>query len=113
MSAAVATAGAAVALALSLAAVVGILHNRRHGVLRDTEHPDDLDTVITSLHKIAPGDSILKRFRMRTSDGSYHWVDGHGKPYIDADGNPDGLIAAVRIVDEPQRSTTSPFGQSP
>lgn len=54
MSAAVATAGAAVALALSLAAVVGILHNRRHGVLRDTEHPDDLDTADLGLSSTGP-----------------------------------------------------------
>lgn len=44
MSAAVATAGAAIASALGLAAVIGVLHNRRHGVLRDSDHPSDLDT---------------------------------------------------------------------
>ncbi|MBI3691030.1 MAG: GGDEF domain-containing protein, partial [Mycolicibacterium aromaticivorans] len=33
-------------------------------------------------------------------DGGYHWVDGHGKPYMDADGNVDGLIAALRIADD-------------
>lgn len=34
----------AIALALSLAAVVGLLHNRRHGVLRDTAETPDVDT---------------------------------------------------------------------
>ena len=38
------TAVAAIVATLSLAAVVGVLHNRRHGVLRDTGHRDDLDT---------------------------------------------------------------------
>ena len=30
----------------------------------------------------------------------YHWVDGHGKPYVDAEGHADGLIAALRVVDD-------------
>lgn len=38
------TAGAAIAAALGLAGVAGALHNRRAGTLRDTEHPEDLDT---------------------------------------------------------------------
>ncbi len=38
------TAGAAIAGALGLAATAGVLHNRRHGVIRDTDHPADLDT---------------------------------------------------------------------
>lgn len=37
---------------------------------------------------------------MRSADGGYHWVEGHGKPYVDAEGNTDGLIAAVRMFDE-------------
>ncbi|MCV7091217.1 sensor domain-containing diguanylate cyclase [Mycobacterium interjectum] len=63
-------------------------------------HPQDLETVITALRRVAAGESVLQRFRVRADDGSYHWVEGHGKPYVDAEGNTDGLIAAVRIVDD-------------
>jgi diguanylate cyclase (GGDEF)-like protein/PAS domain S-box-containing protein len=63
-------------------------------------HPEDLDTVTTALQRIAGGESVLQRFRVRSVDGDYHWVDGHGKPYVDAQGNTDGLIAALRIVDD-------------
>ncbi|QZT58748.1 sensor domain-containing diguanylate cyclase [Mycolicibacterium austroafricanum] len=63
-------------------------------------HPDDLDAIATALQKIAGGESVLQRFRARAADGEYHWIDGHGKPYVDADGNPDGLIAALRIADD-------------
>jgi diguanylate cyclase (GGDEF)-like protein/PAS domain S-box-containing protein len=66
----------------------------------DRIHPDDLDTVATALHRIAGGESVVQRFRVRAPDGGYHWVDGHGRPYIDAQGNTDGLIAALRIVDD-------------
>ena len=63
-------------------------------------HPDDLDTLTDALHRIANGDSVLHRFRVRSLDSGYHWVDGHGKPYMDAQGTIDGLIAALRIADD-------------
>lgn len=49
-----ATATAAIAAALGLAGLVGILHNRRHGVLRDTARPDDLDTTDLGLSGSGP-----------------------------------------------------------
>ena len=48
---AVVTAGAAIAAALSLAAAAGVLHNRRSGTLRDTVHPQDLDTAELGLSR--------------------------------------------------------------
>ena len=63
-------------------------------------HSDDLDTLADALHRIANGDSVLHRFRVRSLDGDYHWVDGHGKPYMDSEGHVDGLIAALRTADD-------------
>ncbi|HTY32184.1 sensor domain-containing diguanylate cyclase [Mycobacterium sp.] len=63
-------------------------------------HPRDRETVIAALRRVAAGESVLQRFRIRSADGEYHWAEGHGKPYVDADGNTDGLIAAVRMVDD-------------
>ena len=63
-------------------------------------HPNDLDTLAIALHRITSGESVLQRFRVRSVDGGYHWVDGHAKPYVDAEGNTDGLIAALRIADD-------------
>jgi len=48
------TAGAAIAAALGLAGVAGVLHNRRSGVLRDIADPADLDTVGLRLSATAP-----------------------------------------------------------
>lgn len=62
-------------------------------------HPDDMDAV-GALGGIAGGDSVLRRFRVRSADGRYHWVDSHAKLYVDAAGNADGVIAALRIVDD-------------
>lgn len=67
---------------------------------RNQIHPDDLDALATVLERIAIGESVLQRFRVHAVDGGRHWVDGHGKPYVDAEGKTDGLIAALRIVDD-------------
>jgi diguanylate cyclase (GGDEF)-like protein len=63
-------------------------------------HPEDLDTLATILEKIGSGASVHHRFRVLSTDRDYHWVDGHGKPYVDAEGHTDGLIAALRVVDD-------------
>ena len=71
--------------------------------LRDRIYPDDLDDLdqdAASRPEMDPQKSLKARFRVRTAEGGYHWVDGNAKPYLDADGNPDGLIAALRIVDD-------------
>ncbi len=74
-----------------------------HWIGRDIGHnidPDDLERVLATLAGVAPDKPVQARFRVHTADGGYHWVDGHAKPYIDAAGNTDGLIAALRIIDE-------------
>lgn len=65
----------------------------------DSIHPDDRITLARAVLRIASGESVLQRFRVCSADDHYHWVDGHGKPYVDAEGRTDGLIAALRIVD--------------
>jgi thioredoxin-like negative regulator of GroEL len=51
---AIVTATAAIAAALGLAGVAGALHNRRAGTLRDTEHPEGLDTADLGLSQTSP-----------------------------------------------------------
>ena len=49
------TAGAAIAAAMGIAGIVGVLHNRRAGVLRHTEHPEGLaDTADLGLSNTSP-----------------------------------------------------------
>lgn len=70
--------------------------------LRDRIHPEDLDHLDTDAasRELAPEKPLKARFRVRTASGAYHWVDGNAKPYLDADGRTDGVIAALRIVDD-------------
>jgi len=54
MTPGMATAMTAIAAALGLAAAAGMLHNRRQGVIRGTDHPGDLDTSRLGLSGAGP-----------------------------------------------------------
>lgn len=54
MNSASAAAVAAITAALSLAALFGVLHNRRHGVLRDTAEAPEVDTGELGLSSTGP-----------------------------------------------------------
>ena len=82
------------------AALGGPLHRWTGSAFAQRTHPDDRDKLASAMRRIAGGEQVLQRFRVRSVDGDYHWVDGHGKPYTDAQGETDGLIAALRMVDD-------------
>jgi diguanylate cyclase (GGDEF)-like protein/PAS domain S-box-containing protein len=63
-------------------------------------HVDDAGFVSLSENRSAPAEFPVERFRINCADGSYHWVDCRSKPYVDADGKDDGVIAALRVVDD-------------
>ena len=63
-------------------------------------HPDDIDIMSATLDEIEQGRSITARVRVAIADGGYCWVEGRAKPYNDAAGNADGMIAALRVVDD-------------
>ena len=63
-------------------------------------HPDDLPDVMSVLQQITTGGPATQRLRILAADGDYRWVEGHAKPYVDANGRSDGIIAALRIVDD-------------
>lgn len=65
-----------------------------------TTYPDDLEVVAAGIAEIGEAGAAVARFRVLTADGGYHWVEGHGKPFIDAEGNPNGLIVALRVIDD-------------
>jgi len=64
-------------------------------------HPDDVDRFAADLREIASEKEVVAtRFRVIAAGGEYHWVEGHGKPYIDAQGNIDGIIGSMRVADD-------------
>lgn len=66
----------------------------------DRVHPDDRNTLQAALRRVADGEAVIQRFRILSVDSGYRWVDGHAKPYVDADGKTDGVIAALRLADD-------------
>lgn len=66
----------------------------------DRIHPEDRHTLETALQRVADGEAVIQRFRILSVDSGYRWVDGHAKPYVDADGKADGVIAALRLADD-------------
>jgi len=63
-------------------------------------HADDVDFVHLGEEPSATDEPAVERFRINRNDGDYHWVDCRSKAYVDADGNDDGVIAALRVVDD-------------
>ncbi|MCH9728933.1 MAG: EAL domain-containing protein [Actinomycetia bacterium] len=63
-------------------------------------HPDDLDKTFAVLQEVARNGSGVVRNRILTASGDYVWVEARGKPYVDAEGNADGMIFAMRVVAE-------------
>jgi diguanylate cyclase (GGDEF)-like protein/PAS domain S-box-containing protein len=63
-------------------------------------HADDAEFVDISEQRTATDEPGVERFRINRADGGFHWVDCRSKPYVDADGEDDGVIAALRVVDD-------------
>ncbi|MCB0949721.1 MAG: EAL domain-containing protein [Mycobacterium sp.] len=63
-------------------------------------HPDDLDATKAAMREATRGNSVVLRVRVQTAGGGYRWTEASGKPHIQAPGNLDGMIFAVRVVDD-------------
>jgi diguanylate cyclase (GGDEF)-like protein/PAS domain S-box-containing protein len=63
-------------------------------------HADDAEFVDIGQQRTATDEPGVERFRINRADGGFHWVDCRSKPYVDADGEDDGVIAALRVVDD-------------
>lgn len=62
-------------------------------------HPEDLEAHEAALRALGRGESLVCRRRLRGRDGSWHWVDVHAGPYHDQQGDIDGLVASLRVID--------------
>ena len=60
---------------------------------------EDLPIVGELLEQTATGKSALRRLRVRDADGKVHWCEVHAKLFYDAEGNPDGRTASLRVID--------------
>lgn len=67
--------------------------------LRDFIHPFDLRAYDEVLERASQGQALVRRARICTNDGTYHWVEAHVAPFRDESGRMDGVSASMRNVD--------------
>jgi diguanylate cyclase (GGDEF)-like protein/PAS domain S-box-containing protein len=65
----------------------------------DVLHPADAPVYGVGPSTVEAGESVVQRARVRAHDGEYHWIEVHAKAFLDSDGQPDGLVASLRVVD--------------
>jgi diguanylate cyclase (GGDEF)-like protein/PAS domain S-box-containing protein len=65
----------------------------------DLLHPDDLAQFTSDRADLATGHSPVHRYRLLDRDQRYHWVEEHPRTYLDAQGNPDGIVGSFRTID--------------
>jgi len=71
----------------------------------DSIHPDDLPKVHESVGALEKP-SLVTRFeyRLRSQDGSYHWMLDTAAPWFDAEGKVEGYIGSVLDISDRQKT---------
>jgi diguanylate cyclase (GGDEF)-like protein/PAS domain S-box-containing protein len=62
-------------------------------------HPEDHVKFSAGRARIASDGEAVFRYRILRSDDSYQWVESHAKPYVNAEGEREGVITIIRVVD--------------
>jgi diguanylate cyclase (GGDEF)-like protein/PAS domain S-box-containing protein len=82
----------------SVTAVAGWLPDEVVGTgPADLVHPDDLDRLLAAW---LPAEDLLPRmrYRLRSKDGTYHWVDAEGRVAVNSEGRRISIVS-TRMVD--------------
>lgn len=66
----------------------------------DLVAPERLASYRSTVATITHGETFIGRTKVKDADGATHWVHLHSKPFYDADGSQDGVVASFRVIDE-------------
>lgn len=67
----------------------------------DGVHPDDLERcVATYMEAFQTQRQFVMEYRLRFNDGSYHWINDHGRPYHDLNGIFAGYIGSCYDIND-------------
>lgn len=72
--------------------------------VKDLLDPEDLGVYTEAVLTLDLDRSMVRRVRLRAADGAPHWIEAHAKTYLNQQGQPDGVTASFRIVDEEVRA---------
>jgi diguanylate cyclase (GGDEF)-like protein/PAS domain S-box-containing protein len=68
--------------------------------IEDFLEVDDHQLCAERIAELQAGHTVRGRHRIRSKDGSLHWIETHASPYLDIEGRPDGFVATCRVIDE-------------
>ena len=63
-------------------------------------HPDDQARLRDDSSRVADGETVHARYRLRDKSGEYHWVGTSVGRYVDVNGHADGVISSFRLEDD-------------
>jgi diguanylate cyclase (GGDEF)-like protein/PAS domain S-box-containing protein len=69
-------------------------------VVTSAIHPDDLDLFVAARDSLDTTKPSVFRVRAITESGGHHWVEIHAKRFVGPDGDTDGAIASMSVVDD-------------
>jgi diguanylate cyclase (GGDEF)-like protein/PAS domain S-box-containing protein len=62
--------------------------------------PDSLPSLRSNLERVTHGEPVVARYRALAKDGSAHWAESRATPYLNAQNQRDGIVAAFHLIDE-------------
>ena len=68
--------------------------------LQELCHPDDRAALLGQLQQVERGQRAIVRLRVRDRRRCWRWLEIHAGPYRNAEGEQQGLVGALRVVDE-------------
>lgn len=66
----------------------------------DAAPAEDIPAFVRMRAILEAGGAIQERIRLNSVDGVTHWLHVHATPFYDAQGRPDGVSAALRLIDD-------------
>jgi diguanylate cyclase (GGDEF)-like protein/PAS domain S-box-containing protein len=67
--------------------------------VRDFIHHEDLEGHKADIQAINRGESLVRRYRFRGRDATWHWAEVHAGPFRDREGRIDGRVSSFRLID--------------
>lgn len=68
--------------------------------IEDFIEVDDHQLCAERIAELQAGHTVRGRHRIRSKDGTLHWIETHASPYLDIEGHSDGFVATCRVIDD-------------
>jgi diguanylate cyclase (GGDEF)-like protein/PAS domain S-box-containing protein len=62
--------------------------------------PESLETLGSNVRRVAGGEPVIARYLVRAKDGATRWAETRARPYFNALGQRDGVVAAFHLIDD-------------